>query len=167
MKNTYRFLAIISVLSLCNCARIFDGESQQITVNTNPIGASCSLIRNNVPIATIVQTPGSVEVKKSKSDIIVECAMSGYQTTTYFNHSGVAEATYADIIGGPFGIIGWGFDSATGSDNKYDVTVNIILPKAPDGFSSVPKPSDLPAPAPQPVMSPTTTNAQPPAAEAK
>jgi len=162
MKGIYRFLTLISVLSICGCAMIFDGKSQQIVINTNPPGAYCVVIRNGASIASIAQTPGGVNIKKSKSDIKIECSKPGYQTATYLNHSGVAGATYADIIGGAFGLIGWGVDSATGSDNKYDAPVNITLPLAPTGLDAIPNPNDLPAPAPQPV-----TPTQPPAIQTR
>jgi len=49
------------------------------------------------------------------------------QNWGYLNHSGAAGATFGNIVAG--GLIGWGVDSATGSDNKYDSPVNITLPR--------------------------------------
>jgi hypothetical protein len=43
------------------------------------------------------------------------------------NKSSSAGATFGNIVAG--GLIGWGVDSATGSDNKYDSPVNITLSK--------------------------------------
>lgn len=45
------------------------------------------------------------------------------------NHSGSAGATFGNIVAG--GLIGWGIDSASGSDNKYDSPVNMTLNMSP------------------------------------
>jgi hypothetical protein len=49
----------------------------------------------------------------------------GYQQTTYLNHSGVAGATFGNIVLG--GGVGWAIDSASGADNKYESPVNMTL----------------------------------------
>jgi len=121
---------ICATLLLSACATIIDGRSQQITVNTNPEGARCELHRHDAQrqdsvIATVESTPGSAYVEKTKYDIKITCTKEGYQQTTYQNHSGVAGATFGNIALG--GLIGWGVDSATGADNKYDSPVNISL----------------------------------------
>lgn len=109
------------------CSTIIEGRSQEIMVNTNPPGASCTLKRKDETLGTINPTPGSLYVEKTKYDIMIACDKKGYETATYLNHSGAAGATFGNIILG--GGIGWAVDSATGSDNKYDSPVNITLPK--------------------------------------
>ncbi|HVX13328.1 MAG TPA: hypothetical protein VHC22_19240 [Pirellulales bacterium] len=119
------FLSVVAILSLSACSTIVDGRSQQIMVNTNPSGANCNILRNGDKIASIIDTPGSAYIEKTKYDIKIECRKSGYQDATYMNHSGTAGATWGNIVAG--GLIGWGVDSATGSDNKYESPVNITL----------------------------------------
>lgn len=114
-----------SVILLGGCATIIDGSSQEITINTNPKGAECVLERQGVPVGQISKTPGTVVVKKTKYDMKISCDKPGYETATYLNHSGSAGATFGNIVAG--GFIGWGIDSASGSDNKYDSPVNITL----------------------------------------
>jgi hypothetical protein len=94
-------------------------------INTNPSGADCDIYRNADKIASVSDTPGSVYIEKTKYDIKIECDKDGYQTATYMNHSGTAGATWGNIVAG--GLVGWGVDSATGSDNKYESPVNITL----------------------------------------
>lgn len=118
-------LMVVALLGLTACSTIIDGRSQQIMVNTNPSGANCNILRNGDKIASIIDTPGSAYIEKTKYDIRIECRKAGYQEATYLNHSGTAGATWGNIVAG--GLIGWGVDSATGSDNKYESPVNITL----------------------------------------
>lgn len=114
-----------TAIILSSCATIMEGRSQEIAVNTNPPGAECTLYRNGKAIGLVPDTPGSALIEKSKDDITIACIKKGYQETTYINHSGTAGATAGNIIAG--GLIGWGIDSATGADNKYQSPVNITL----------------------------------------
>jgi hypothetical protein len=110
------------------CAAIFSGTTQQISVNTNPAGASCKFLRQGAAIAEISSTPGAATIQKTKYDINIVCSLAGYNDGNYVNHSGVAGATYADILGGIVtGGIAWGVDSASGADNHYDGQVNVTL----------------------------------------
>ncbi len=118
----------LSVFALSGCAAIFDGTSQNITVNTNPPGAHCDLTRQGTIIASIESTPASTLVQKTKHDVTVVCNKNGFAQGTYLNHSGVAGAAVADVLGGVLtGGVAWAIDSSTGADNKYDSVVNITL----------------------------------------
>jgi len=122
MKPHY---ALLVIAGLSGCSTIIEGRSQQVMVNTNPSGANCNIFRNGDKIASVIDTPGSAYIEKTKYDIKIECSKKGYQTATYMNHSGTAGATWGNIVAG--GVVGWGVDSATGSDNKYETPVNITL----------------------------------------
>lgn len=122
--HRYLFL-FCSLFIVAGCSTIIEGRSQQIMVNTNPSGADCDIYRNGEKIASIIDTPGSAYIEKTKYDIRIECDKDGYQTASYLNHSGTAGATWGNIVAG--GGIGWAVDSATGSDNKYESPVNITL----------------------------------------
>lgn len=133
-----RLSAVCSALllgtALSACSSIVEGTSQEIIVNTNPAGANCALQREGNVIARVSPTPGGATIKKTKHDITILCEKDGYQQATYLNHSGVAGATFGNIVAG--GGIGWAIDSASGADNKYESPVNITLvpaaaPQAP------------------------------------
>jgi len=165
-------MKLIAAASACAmlgaCSTIIEGKSQQIVVNSNPVGADCGLYRQGMRIATVQSAPGSTLIEKSKYDIWIACVKSGYQMATYYNHSGVAGATLGNIILG--GGIGWAIDSATGSDNKYDSPVNITLspnmPGQPEGPVALPpsftgnSPQAAPA-SPEPPAQPPTAPAAP------
>jgi hypothetical protein len=131
-------LSIVALLALCTavsgCATVFDGTSQEITVNTNPSGATCVFYRQDLAIGTIAATPGVLNIKKRKYDVTIKCNKPGYAEATYLNHSGttnlIAGNIAADVIltAGLSSIV----DSADGADNKYDPVVNISMtPVAP------------------------------------
>ncbi len=56
---------------------------------------------------------------------MIECELAGYQKATYHNKSGVAAATFGNIV--LSGGVGWAIDSASGADNKYTSPVNLTL----------------------------------------
>ncbi len=131
MNRLYRILAVIvSTSSLGACASIIEGTSQEISINTQPPGASCELIREDVVIGVVPNTPGMVTVKKTKQNINVICKKDGYVQGSQRNESDFAGASVGNLILG--GFVGIAIDAASGATNKYDPEVNIILhPVAP------------------------------------
>lgn len=126
MKNLFILgYATSMALGLSACSSVVEGSSQEIIIATDPAGASCSLNRAGIKIATLDSTPGAVTIKKSKYDITVICDKEGFEQATYLNESGAAAATFGNIIIG--GAIGWAIDSSSGADNKYDSPVNVTL----------------------------------------
>ena len=143
--NFQAFAACAAIcVALSGCASIFDGTSEEITVNTNPSGATCVFYRQGVQIGTVVSTPGLLNVKKRKYDITIKCNKSGFAEASYLNHSGtsnlIAGNIVADVVltAGISSIV----DSADGADNKYDPVVNISM--VPVGYGS--SPADYPVP---------------------
>ncbi len=138
MKFSSRVVKIpllLGALLVSAFSSIVDGTTQEILVNTNPDGASCNLIRENITVAQIVSTPAATTIEKTKHDLRIECTKDGFHKAVYFNKSDVAGATFGNIILG--GGIGWAIDSASGADNKYTSPVNLTL-----------VPLSMPAPAP-------------------
>jgi hypothetical protein len=151
-KTIAAFAAIAVGGTLGACSSIVEGTSQEIVINTNPAGASCALHRKDIVIARVAPTPGAATIKKTKYDITILCEKEGYQQASFLDKSGVAGATFGNIILG--GAVGWAIDSASGADNKYDSPVNITL--LPVGA----------APAAAPATAPSPTTAATPAAPA-
>lgn len=126
MKKSLITILLISYVT-SGCATIIKGQTQDLTINTSPTGASCEITRNGEKIGKVDPTPGTVKIEKTKYDILVTCNKKGYETATYSGHSGNEGAVLGNIIAG--GGIGWAVDSATGSDNHYESPINIMLPK--------------------------------------
>jgi hypothetical protein len=118
-------IPVLCLVTLSACSSIIEGTSQEIAINTNPSGADCSIEREGMSIGRVNPTPGATTIQKTKHDITIRCNKDGYEEATYLNHSGAAGATFGNILAG--GVIGWGIDSASGADNKYESPVNITL----------------------------------------
>jgi hypothetical protein len=135
-KRFASILLVCASTALAGCSSIIEGRSQEIVININPPGATCTLVRNDMPIGTVSPTPSAVLIEKTKYDIIIKCDKDGYEQATYFNKSGAAGATVGNIVLG--GGIGWAIDSATGADNKYDSPVNITMLPEQNTVASIP-----------------------------
>ena len=121
-------LLCLPLAMTAGCSSIVEGTSQEIAISTDPAGASCVLTRNGETIGSIASTPATIDVKKRKYDITITCTKDGYQVATLVDKSGSAAWTAGNILFVPAGaFIGWGIDSATGADNKYDSPVTLKL----------------------------------------
>ncbi len=143
------YLQASAILASCalltGCASIFEGTSQQIAVRTAPSGARCTFWRNGGLVADIPSTPGTVTVQKTKVDLFVVCDKPGFSSATYVNRSGLAVATYANVL--TLGLA-WAVDSSRGADNKYEGEIELSLTP---GGTAVPIEQAPPPPASEPV----------------
>lgn len=142
-----RAIIVACVALLSGCASIFDGTTQQITVNTTPSGARCTFWKNGGLVGDVPSTPGSTVIRKSKDDLFIVCDKPGYASATFVNRSGLAMATFANILTGG---LAWALDSSRGADNKYqgDVTLALVpaAPSAPLEQAPPVPPTAQPAP---------------------
>jgi len=122
-----KFAPLLGMLT--GCSTLVEGSTQYLRVETNPNRARCTLQRAGLVIGTIPVTPGAVTVEKTKDDIQITCAKDGYLTAIFVNHSGVATATYGNVLLG--GVLGWAIDSASGADNRYAGSVMVNLVQKP------------------------------------
>ncbi len=137
---------VLSVALLGGCASVIEGRSQEITINTTPAGANCTLNREGAPIAMIASTPGSVTIRKTKNDIEVVCELDGYQKTATLDESGTAAAVFGNVLVG--GAIGLVIDVSTGAHNKYDTPLDIALAPRTDLPAPLPVVASAPLPPP-------------------
>jgi hypothetical protein len=70
------------VVALCLSACADEATDQVVTVRSEPPGASCQVMRDNVALGTVSATPGSLSVTKGLSPLIVACSAAGYETIT-------------------------------------------------------------------------------------
>jgi hypothetical protein len=135
-KNIYVFAIVIyffiSVLGLSGCATVTMGTIQTITIKTVPSGAKCTISREGKPLSIIFPTPGTVYKEKSSNSISVLCEKKDYLSKGGTIPAKFQEMTFGNILVG--GLIGLATDAITGSINKYDPILTIIL--IPEEFNS-------------------------------
>jgi hypothetical protein len=90
--------ACAAMLLLSACATIVEGTSQDLSVNTNPAGARCTVNRAGQKIGQVNPTPGIVKVDKTRDDITLVCDKDGYQQATFLVHSGLETATIGNVF---------------------------------------------------------------------
>ncbi len=128
-------LVLLAALNLSACAAIIDGASQDVAVNSNPPGANCILKRKDDIVTVVTSTPSTIHIDKTKNDLTITCKKEGYDDAVLSDKSGIDNWVFGNILIG--GLIGWGIDSATGSDNNYDTPVTLNLVKK-DNAPTVP-----------------------------
>ncbi len=133
--------AMTLAVPLAGCATIIDGSDQPLGVVTTPAGASCDLKREGKVIAQIAPTPGQVVVTKSKNDILIECRKDGFQPAQVIAKSTFTGTTIGNVLAG--GVIGIAVDAASGANNEYPESVNVVL--TPLQPAAAPKPASAPA----------------------
>lgn len=144
-----------SAALLASCSTIIEGSTDKVNVTTSPQvqNARCDL--KNGRGQWDVSSPGTTQVKKSKTDLQINCQdpVNG-ATGTKTIESDVDAWYFGNIIFG--GIIGLIVDPSTGSMWKYQSDVTVVL-NEPVNL--------LPAPAPvqpQPQLGAPVSQVQPP-----
>jgi len=128
-KNIVRFLsgALFTALlltTLVGCACITTGQNQSVSVNTGTnSGATCSL-SNDEGTWYVNSTPGSVTIKRSYSDLAVNCKKDD-KTGTATVKSHTKGMAFGNILAG--GIIGGAIDCGTGAAYDYPSVINVPL----------------------------------------
>lgn len=108
-------------LSSYGCATIINGTTQKIPVSSEPSGANCVVVGDT----TKYTTPCKVELAR-KSDHVLKLEKEGYDPATVEIKHVLSGAVAGNILLG--GLIGWGVDAATGSQNRLiPETVHISL----------------------------------------
>jgi hypothetical protein len=125
-------VAALSVL-LGACATVVSGTSQDVAVDTEPQGASCTFSRTaDGTIGTVTPTPGKLNLARRKDPVTITCTRDGYQPTVEVVESIFTGATVGNVLLG--GLIGVAVDAASGANNWYPDRV--IVPMAPATFAN-------------------------------
>lgn len=119
-----KYLLLLSLVAITNCASITTGQNQSVSVNTAPhTGANCTLTNDkgkwHIPV-----TPGSVVVQRSFSDLNVSCTknhLAGMNTVK----SKTKAMAFGNVLFG--GVIGAAVDTGTGSAFDYPTSIDVIL----------------------------------------
>lgn len=130
MKNIAFSAVIISISLLTGCATIANGRFQQVTVQTQPPGANCTL-SNDKGQWQVNSTPASVQVHRSMNDLKIACERPGYKTTTDSIASSVKKMMVGNAVFG--GVVGAGIDTVNGAGFSYPNIINVNM-QSEDGY---------------------------------
>lgn len=118
---THCFLVSFMLL-LSGCASIITGDSEDIAISTTPeSGAKCE-VSNSRGKWQVASTPQTITVKRSSSNLVVQCSKNGSTGARSISTSIKSTAAGNLLLGG---VIGAGVDAATGA--AFDYPDNIIV----------------------------------------
>ena len=130
MYSCSRLAALFILLLTSACSTVIEGRTQNISVDTFPTGAQCTIKDNDIVLAR-VQTPGIATIEKSKNDILVECSKDGFITNKKRNRADMAITSLGNMALGKLSFVGDMVDTASGAAHKYDSRVFMALSALP------------------------------------
>ncbi|WP_376097854.1 hypothetical protein ACE7GA_07510 [Roseomonas sp. CCTCC AB2023176] len=133
-----RALGLLGLLLSTACATITQSPSQNVTVVTEPPGATCTLTRNGVgPMGTVNPTPGTLRVGRSVRALDIACTREGYQPAQQTVESRTSPVFLANVLVG--GVVGLIVDASTSASTYYPDSVTLTLsPIAPPAAAPAP-----------------------------
>jgi hypothetical protein len=122
---------MLAATGLAGCATIVEGTSENVTVETNPPGATCAVDRDGLRLGVVPATPGSIHLAKSADDLVITCARPGFAPTSIVQPAHFVYTTFGNVLAG--GLIGVSVDAASGANYAYRSPVLIAMAPAPGG----------------------------------
>lgn len=128
MKSRFAALASIVLLST-GCSSITGTTGQSVSLQTRDKagaevpGAACELTNNKGK--WFVTTPGSVQIRRSNDDMLVQCTKVGHETGQASVVSDTKGSMFGNIIFG--GGIGAVIDHNTGSAYEYPTLIQVVM----------------------------------------
>lgn len=122
-------IAVVLPFAVASCATILEGTSQDIMVDTDPQGASCTFARGaEGTVGTVAATPGKLNVRRRQEAIQITCTRDGFEPATEVLASSFSGATIGNVIaGGLFGVI---VDASSGANNRYPERLTVVMTPA-------------------------------------
>jgi hypothetical protein len=119
---------VLTALLMMNCATLFRGDTQQISVNSNVESADVA-----IDGVIVGRTPFAGNVSKGDGKMLT-VSKAGYQTKTVPMNTSIETLFWGNIIFG--GLLGSTTDAATGSMYKYAPNAFVVDLVAGDGEST-------------------------------
>ena len=143
MRWSKLLLCAATCMAASACATVIEGTTDVITVSTTPPGARCDVTRDGMPLGTIPDTPGSLNVSKSKNGLVITCTKPSHEATEKVHMPNSVATTFGNFIAG--GVIGVVVDMSTGANFRYPPLVELVLVPADPPAGEVAKVPEPPA----------------------
>jgi uncharacterized protein YceK len=119
-----KVLIIGLLANLGGCASIITGDSENVSVTTTPVAdAKCELSNNRGTWS--VDTPGTVNIKRSMSDLKIACKSKQGHTGSRIIGTSIKSTAAGNLLFG--GVIGGAVDSVTGAAFDYPDTIEVAM----------------------------------------
>lgn len=111
------------------CASIVSGQNQSVSVETRSkqgeavMSANCKLSNNKG--TWFVTSPGSVTVRRSYEDLLINCEKTNQEPGLASVKSSTKAMAFGNIIFG--GVIGAGVDVASGAAYDYPTMITVLM----------------------------------------
>lgn len=125
MKKIFYVMSLFLLTILTSCASIVDGNQQSISVKTGEVKGATCMLSNNKGTWYVNNTPGSVTVHRSYTDLNVDCKKKGYGESDKKIASSTKGMAFGNILAG--GIIGAGVDMANGAAYDYPTLIDVPM----------------------------------------
>lgn len=116
-----------SAVLLGACSSIANGKNQAVAFSTGAVeGADCLVTGGrDGAVREMVTTPNTIQIRRAKAAIDVECNKDGYRTAKRRVESQMEGTTGGNVVAG--GFIGLGVDAMTGAMFKYPDTIMLEM----------------------------------------
>jgi len=128
-------LVFVALWHLVGCATIVEGASQVVRIETDPPGASCSILRDGLVVSSIPSTPATISLFKDNGELSLQCNKPGYLDVESKQSAEFSGMTFGNILFG--GLIGVAIDAGSGATHKYPAMVMLTL--IPERFHNAEK----------------------------
>jgi hypothetical protein len=125
LRRIRHFLLISFLALLSACATVTTGTEHTMLIQTEPVGAACTLQRNDSNIGAVNPTPASVRISKSRHDIRVQCERANYQATSRLVTASFQAMTAGNLLVG--GVVGLATDLASAAAVTYPESITVVL----------------------------------------
>jgi len=128
--NKINLVVLMSATMLgSGCASIVSGQNQSVSVETRSkqgeavMSANCKLSNNKG--TWFVTSPGSVTVRRSYEDLLINCEKTNQEPGLASVKSSTKAMAFGNIIFG--GVIGAGVDVASGAAYDYPTMITVLM----------------------------------------
>ena len=125
----FKALGILLALSgLAGCAQVISGDTQDIVIETQPRAAAKCMLQNARGTWSVLTTPTTITLLRSKTDLSISCQTDDGWTGTAGASSHMSALAYADLT--PAGL-GTAVDSMSGAAFDYPERIVVTLAAPP------------------------------------
>jgi hypothetical protein len=122
MNKSYLAAAIAVSTGLGGCATLTEGLNQSVFVTTPGAEAAACILRNDAgDTLGMVTTPGTIEIGKSRKDLVISCSKVGFEPAQKRVSSSWADRAK---LQGPQGYV---IDYVSGAMWNYPSRIEIVL----------------------------------------